>query len=86
MHYHHKKDETWYVLEGNFILHYIDGSNADMLQKPLIPGSVVRIQPGVCHQLQCTSQTGGKILEISTQHFELDSYRVMKGDSQKLGR
>ena len=69
--------------KGDFILKYIDGSNADILEKLLSPADVVRIRPGVCHQLQCVSKTGGKILEISTQHFEEDSYRVMKGDSQK---
>jgi len=82
MHYHYKKDETWYVLDGEFKLSYIDGSNADVITKELKPGDTVRILPGCCHQLCCISENGGKILEISTQHFEDDSYRVFKGDSQ----
>jgi hypothetical protein len=33
------------------------------------------------HQLQ--SLDDGIILEASTEHFEYDNYRVIKGDSQK---
>jgi mannose-6-phosphate isomerase-like protein (cupin superfamily) len=83
MHYHTKKDETWYVLDGNFMLKYINGENADIIEKKLLPKEVLRILPGCCHQLECLSEQGGQILEISTQHIETDSYRVMKGDSQK---
>jgi mannose-6-phosphate isomerase-like protein (cupin superfamily) len=82
MHYHYNKDETWYVLSGDFTFRYIDGTNANVISRSLSIGDVIRILPGCCHQLECTSDTGGKILEISTQHFEEDSYRVMGGDSQ----
>jgi hypothetical protein len=27
--------------------------------------------------------TDGEVFEVSTQHFDSDSYRVWKGDSQK---
>jgi len=33
------------------------------------------------HQL-ITGEQGGEIFEVSTEHFDDDSYRVEKGDSQ----
>jgi hypothetical protein len=30
--------------------------------------------------------TDGTIFEVSSQHFDTDSYRIQKGDSQTSGR
>lgn len=81
MHYHMIKDETWYVESGEFIYRWIDTETADVHEQKLVPGNVVRQLPGQPHQLEAL--TDGKIFEVSTQHFDEDSYRVWKGDSQK---
>jgi mannose-6-phosphate isomerase-like protein (cupin superfamily) len=81
MHYHMIKDETWYVDEGEFIYRWIDTNNGELNEQRLYKGDVVRQIPGQPHQLE--TLTGGKIFEISTTHFDYDSYRVWKGDSQK---
>lgn len=81
MHYHLIKDETWYIESGHFIYRWIDTETADTIEILLKPGDVVRQRPGQPHQLE--SVDGGKIFEVSTQHFDYDSYRVQKGDSQK---
>lgn len=81
MHYHMIKDETWYVNEGNFIYRYINTETAEVVEKLLKEGDVVRQMPGQPHQLE--SIDGGVIFEVSTTHFDEDSYRVFKGDSQK---
>lgn len=81
MHYHMIKDETWYVDKGNFIYRWIDTETADLIEETLKPGDIVRQRPGQPHQLE--SLDGGVIFEVSTTHFDYDSYRVMKGDSQK---
>ena len=81
MHYHMIKDETWYVEAGEFIYRWIDTETADVHEQKLVPGNVVRQLPGQPHQLEAI--TDGKIFEVSTQHFDEDSYRVWKGDSQK---
>jgi quercetin dioxygenase-like cupin family protein len=75
------KDETWYVEAGEFIYRWIDTETADVHEQKLVPGNVVRQLPGQPHQLEAI--TDGKIFEVSTQHFDEDSYRVWKGDSQK---
>ena len=81
MHYHMIKDETWYVSDGEFIYRYINTENAELIEKKLKKGDVVRQRPGQPHQLE--SINGGVIFEVSTTHFDEDSYRVFKGDSQK---
>lgn len=81
MHYHMIKDETWYVETGEFIYRWIDTETADVHEQKLKPGDIVRQLPGQPHQLEAL--TDGKIFEVSTQHFDEDSYRVWKGDSQK---
>ena len=80
MHYHLIKDETWYVNEGEFLYRWIDTETADVHDVKLKEGDVVRQRVGQPHQL--FALTDGTIFEVSTQHFDEDSYRVWKGDSQ----
>lgn len=82
MHYHLVKDETWYVNKGNFIFRWIDTSNANIITEKLTEGDCIHIPIGLPHQLE--TESGGEIIETSTEHFDEDSYRVMKGDSQKI--
>jgi mannose-6-phosphate isomerase-like protein (cupin superfamily) len=81
MHYHMIKDETWFVNEGKFIYRWIDTETAEVHERILQIGDTVRQRPGQPHQLECIQR--GKIFEVSTHHFDSDSYRVWKGDSQK---
>jgi mannose-6-phosphate isomerase-like protein (cupin superfamily) len=81
MHYHLLKDETWYVSSGKYILYGIDPDRADEYKISLNVGDVVEVKKGMPHQLYAVQ--GGDIFEISTQHFDEDSYRVGKGDSQQ---
>ena len=80
MHYHMIKDETWYVQEGEFIYRWIDTETAEVNERILKVGDTVRQYPGQPHQLEAL--TGGVVYEVSTEHFDEDSYRVWKGDSQ----
>ena len=80
MHYHMIKDETWYVNKGLFIYRWIDTETAETIEQKLIPGDVVRQLPGQPHQLEALVE--GEVFEVSTEHFDSDSYRVWRGDSQ----
>ena len=81
MHYHLIKDETWYVDKGEFTYRWIDTDTAEVHEQKLKVGDVVRQRVGQPHQIMAI--TDGTIFEVSTQHFDDDSYRVFKGDSQK---
>lgn len=78
MHYHLIKQETWYVQKGDFIFTWIDTENGEKLSKVLHQTDVVTIPIGMPHQLQAL--TDGEIIEVSTEHFDSDSYRIYKGD------
>lgn len=78
MHYHMIKDETWYVNEGEFIYRWIDTSVGETREQKLKIGDTVRQLPGQPHQLEAI--TDGVIFEVSTEHFDSDSYRIWKGD------
>jgi len=80
MHYHLIKDETWYVNKGEFIYRWIDTESAETIEQKLKVGDVVRQRVGQPHQL--IALTAGEVFEVSTQHFDEDSYRVRRGDSQ----
>ena len=82
MHFHIKKEETWYISSGKFLFRKINTNNADIEEKILTQGCCVTNKIGEPHQIIC--QEEGDIFEVSTTHFDSDSYRVMKGDSQTM--
>jgi mannose-6-phosphate isomerase-like protein (cupin superfamily) len=75
-----KKDETWYLSEGKIRLNWIDTSDASRTSEIVESGSVIRNRPGEPHQVEAL--TDAIIFEVSTTHFDEDSYRVETGDSQ----
>jgi hypothetical protein len=46
MHFHKEKDETWYVLDGKFIVKYINTTNAQIEEKELVVGDLVVLKQG----------------------------------------
>ena len=81
MHFHFLKKETWVVYSGEFSLRWIDIKTANEHYVKLKVGDIIEIERGDPHQLIC--EKAGDIFEVSTQHFDDDSYRIRKGDSQK---
>jgi quercetin dioxygenase-like cupin family protein len=78
MHYHLVKHETWYVNKGVFCFHWIDTLVGKKDTNVIKVGDVIDIPIGMPHQLEAMED--GEIFEISTQHFDHDSYRIFKGD------
>jgi len=81
MHYHVGKYETWYVQEGSFTFTWIDPETADTHTQELGRCDVVTIYQGIAHQLKALEDS--IIFEVSTPDKVEDSYRVLKGDSQR---
>jgi len=81
MHFHILKKETWFVSSGKFKFRWIDPTNADIQEEILEVGEIITNEIGEPHQIECLET--GDIFEVSTQHFDCDSYRVLKGDNQK---
>ena len=69
-HYHEKKDETFFILEGELEL--------DIEGTPIILRHLCeyRIMPGVRHRFRSHGDRGCKFIEVSTHHDDADSIRV----------
>lgn len=81
MHFHAQKDETWFVLDGKFLVEYIDTFDATIKDSYLNPGDTWHNPPLLPHRIVCIEE--GTIIEVSTPDSIEDNYRVIKGDSQK---
>lgn len=78
-HFHKVKDETFHLLSGSISVFYSymdDLSEANTVKLEI--GESFHIPPGMRHQM--IAHEDSKLLEISTTHFEEDSYRIVKGD------
>jgi mannose-6-phosphate isomerase-like protein (cupin superfamily) len=83
MHYHLKKKETWFVQEGGFLFKWIDVENAELKSQTLVTGQSVLIERGLPHQLIALVDNS-IIFEVSTEHFDEDSYRVYRQSPEDL--
>ena len=78
-HYHKLKDETFYLQEGKLLLRYSEKDDIEKAtQLVLERGDKFHVYRGLRHQMLALEDTD--MFEFSTQHFDEDSYRVIKGD------
>ena len=89
-HYHKLKDETFFIQSGRVLVYYswdddlftepITGRGREMIAQceELGPGDNFHIPRGLRHQVIALEDT--ELFEFSTQHFDEDSIRVIKGD------
>jgi quercetin dioxygenase-like cupin family protein len=78
-HYHKLKDETFYIQSGKILLKYYDGDDIICAYDIILSkGDKFHIYRGLRHQVIALEDT--ELFEFSTQHFEEDSYRLVKGD------
>ena len=83
MHYHIIKKESWYVQEGQFQFDWIDTEKAELHTDILSIGDSVTIERGQPHQL-ISLEEKSIVFEVSTEHFDEDSYRIYRGTPQDL--
>lgn len=83
MHFHGEKEESWYVLKGKFIMRWVDVATATEHSKELVENDVVHLGRFIPHQLECISEGGATIIEVSTPDSVEDNFRIRPGDSQK---
>ena len=83
MHYHMIKEETWYVQSGAFQFDWIDVENGERCYTQIQQGDVIEIKKGLPHQLTALTEEA-TIFEVSTQHFDDDSYRIYRNQPSDL--
>lgn len=78
-HYHKLKDETFYLQSGELIVRYSDGDDLENAKELVLKkGDSFYVYPGRRHQMEALEDS--ELFEFSTEHFEYDSYRIIKGD------
>ncbi len=78
-HYHKLKDEVFYIQSGKVLLRYSHGDNIEMANVTILEkGDRFHVCRGMRHQMEALEDT--ELFEFSTQHFDSDSHRIIKGD------
>lgn len=78
-HYHKLKDEVFYVQSGRILVRYSDSDNLSLAKEVILNrGDRFHVYRGLRHQIQSLEDT--EVFEFSTEHFDSDSYRIVKGD------
>jgi mannose-6-phosphate isomerase-like protein (cupin superfamily) len=79
LHYHKLKTESFYLHKGRLKIRVRDSVDSDRLDEfEISPGDCMDVAPGFVHQMEALEDS--ELFEFSTQHFETDSYRLVKGD------
>jgi|SRR5215469_4494423 len=79
LHFHKRKSESFYLRRGRLRIRLKESVEADTIREfDLFEGECMDIPPGLVHQMQAIEDS--ELYEFSTQHFESDSYRILKGD------
>jgi mannose-6-phosphate isomerase-like protein (cupin superfamily) len=93
IHYHKQKTETFYCLSGKLKIKFHDSvydveryceergpEHVEGFLETIIlgPDETFFVPPGRVHQMIALVDT--KLIEVSTEHFDEDSYRIVKGD------
>jgi len=85
LHYHKLKTETFYIASGHLRMELTDLDGAQQ-EPPVIreqfemrSGDALLLKPGDVHRFSGIADETW-IFEFSTQHFDEDSHRIMKGD------
>ena len=78
-HFHKIKDEVFYIQSGKVLIKFSDDDRLQSAnEKILSRGDNFHIYAGLRHQIIALEDT--ELFEFSTQHFDSDSYRILKGD------
>ena len=78
-HYHKIKDEVFYIQSGKMKVFYSDSDNLESAKSIVLEkGDNFHVYTGLRHQMLALEDT--ELYEFSTQHFDSDSYRIIKGD------
>jgi len=78
-HYHNVKDEVFYLQSGAMLVKYSDEDNIENAKEIMLKaGDSFHVYIGLRHQMYALEDC--ELFEFSTQHFENDSIRIIKGD------
>lgn len=79
LHFHKLKTESFYLRAGRLKVTVKESEDSGSIEQfELGAGECMDIPRGLVHQMEALEDA--ELLEFSTQHFDSDSYRLMRGD------
>jgi len=78
-HYHKLKDEVFYLQSGKMLVKFSDQDDITKAEELILkPGDNFHVWRGLRHQMIAIEDS--ELFEFSTEHFDSDSHRIIKGD------
>ena len=78
-HYHELKDEVFYLQSGKMLVKFSDQDNIALAEELVLnPGDNFHVWRGLRHQMIALKDS--ELFEFSTEHFDSDSKRILRGD------
>jgi quercetin dioxygenase-like cupin family protein len=78
-HFHKLKDEVFYLQSGKILVKFGDDEDIGNSKEIILnKGDSFHVYVGLKHQMIALENS--ELFEFSTQHFEEDSIRIIKGD------
>ena len=79
LHYHKLKDESFYLRAGRLLLKVKASPDATELEVFILEaGQCLDVPVGLVHQMEALEDA--ELYEFSSQHFDSDSHRLVRGD------
>jgi mannose-6-phosphate isomerase-like protein (cupin superfamily) len=79
LHFHKLKTESFYLRAGRLKVRVKESVDSELVEEfELSPGECMDIPPGLVHQMQALEDA--ELYEFSTQHFNSNFHRLIKGD------
>jgi mannose-6-phosphate isomerase-like protein (cupin superfamily) len=79
LHFHELKTESFYLRKGRLKMRIKESPDAENIEEfELIAGDCMDVPRGLVHQMEALEDA--ELYEFSTQHFDSDSYRLVRGD------
>jgi mannose-6-phosphate isomerase-like protein (cupin superfamily) len=79
LHFHKLKSESFYLRSGRLRVRIKNSPDSEMIEDfEMTPGQCMDIPSGLVHQMEAMEDA--ELFEFSTQHFNSDSHRLVKGD------
>jgi mannose-6-phosphate isomerase-like protein (cupin superfamily) len=79
LHFHKLKTESFFLRSGHLRIRVKESVDAEVIREfELHEGQCMDVPIGLVHQMVALEDS--ELYEFSTEHFESDSYRLMKGD------
>ncbi len=79
LHFHKLKSESFYLRSGRLKVRVKESPEAETIEEfELGAGQCMDVPRGLVHQMEALEDA--ELFEFSTQHFDSDSYRLIRGD------